>query len=69
MSGRSVLVVFPEWRLCVCRRSWHVSPVAETPGRPHVGSPVCGVLLLSVFVEDQQDIDVACIRRDRAQNL
>ena len=49
MSGRSVLVVFPEWRLCVCRRSWHVSPVAETPGRPHVGSPVCGVLLLSVF--------------------
>ena len=34
MAPRSTAIIFPEWRLCVCCRSWRVPPVGEAPGLP-----------------------------------
>ena len=77
MAPCSTAIIFPEWRLCVCCRSWRVPPVGEAPGLPHMGSPVCSVLLLSTMpmfcvhaqrtcLNNQQDIDAyACVEAMR----
>ena len=49
-------------------------PAGETPGLPHMGSPVCSVLLLSMFCAlmpknllEKSERHRCCMRRDRVR--